>query len=237
MVTSRKFGVYTLFACDNYSCLRWCWAYLVAASAQTAAARKEPSAYDKIWGKFTEWYRDDTNPVVQRVLLSGRFHYDFATIDSDQGDHSEWNVRRLRVGPRITLFKQVHVSHRGRARSSTARPVLRPVYRFLRAMDEESSMGADRRQTERAVYARWRQLVEGTAHDRPEQPGEQHVVSAGIHPRGERFGQTCTVGLSRRSVFVRGHEPGVRGVHRGIVHSRRARLRFRAEARASKRRS
>ncbi len=75
------------------------------ASAQTAEAKKEPSAYDKIWGEFTDWYSDDTNPIVQRVLLSGRFHYDFATIDSDQGDHSEWNVRRLRVGPRITLFK------------------------------------------------------------------------------------------------------------------------------------
>ena len=77
-----------------------------AASAQTAAATKEPSAYDKIWGNFTEWYADDTNPVVQRVLLSGRFHYDFATIDSDQGDHDEWNVRRLRIGPRITLFRK-----------------------------------------------------------------------------------------------------------------------------------
>ena len=76
-----------------------------AASAQTAAAKK-PSAYDKIWGDFTEWYVDDTNPVVQRVLLSGRFHYDFATIDADQGDHSEWNIRRLRVGPRITLFRK-----------------------------------------------------------------------------------------------------------------------------------
>ncbi len=76
-----------------------------AAFAQTAAAKKEPSAYDRIWGKFTEWYADDTNPIVQRVLLSGRFHYDFATIDSDQGDHDEWNVRRLRIGPRITLFR------------------------------------------------------------------------------------------------------------------------------------
>jgi phosphate-selective porin OprO and OprP len=76
-----------------------------AASAQTGAARKEPTAYDKIWGRFTEWYADDTNPVVQRVMLSGRFHYDFATIDSDQGDHDEWNVRRLRIGPRITLFR------------------------------------------------------------------------------------------------------------------------------------
>ena len=80
-----------------------------AASAQTAAAKKAPSPYDTIWGKFTEVYADDTNEVVQRVALSGRFHYDFATIDSDQGDHHEWNVRRLRIGPRITLFRKVTV--------------------------------------------------------------------------------------------------------------------------------
>ncbi len=76
-----------------------------AASAQTGSAAKEPTPYDKIWRKFTEWYADDTNPIVQRVMLSGRFHYDFATIDADQGDHDEWNVRRLRIGPRITLFR------------------------------------------------------------------------------------------------------------------------------------
>jgi phosphate-selective porin OprO and OprP len=76
-----------------------------AVSAQTAAEKKEPSAYDETWAKFTELYVDETNPVVQRVLLSGRFHYDFAAIDSDQGDHDEWNVRRLRIGPRITFFK------------------------------------------------------------------------------------------------------------------------------------
>jgi phosphate-selective porin OprO/OprP len=79
----------------------------VAASAQTAPAAKEPSAYETIWGNFTEWYDDDTNPVVQRVLLSGRFHYDFATIDSDQGDLNESNIRRLRIGPRITLFRRL----------------------------------------------------------------------------------------------------------------------------------
>ena len=77
----------------------------VAASAQAAAAGKQPSAYDTIWRRFTEWYADGTNPVVQRVLLSGRFHYDFATIGADQGDLDEWNVRRLRIGPRITLFR------------------------------------------------------------------------------------------------------------------------------------
>lgn len=78
----------------------------VGAAAQTAAAKKEPSNYDKLWGNFTEWYSDDSNPVVQRVLLSGRFHFDFANIDADQGDRSEWNVRRLRIGPRITLFRK-----------------------------------------------------------------------------------------------------------------------------------
>ena len=77
-----------------------------AAAAQTAAAKKEPSAYDKLWGSFTEWYADDTNPVVQRVLLSGRFHYDLATIDSDQGDLERSNIRRLRIGPRITLYRK-----------------------------------------------------------------------------------------------------------------------------------
>ena len=58
-----------------------------AASAQTGGDANEPTAYDKIWGKFTEWYADASNPIVQRVLLSGRFHYDFATIDADQGNH------------------------------------------------------------------------------------------------------------------------------------------------------
>lgn len=77
------------------------------ASGQTPASEKAPSVYDHLWGAFTEWYRDDDNPVVQRVLLTGRFQYDYTRIDADQGNWDEWNVRRLRVGPRITLFKTV----------------------------------------------------------------------------------------------------------------------------------
>ena len=78
----------------------------VPAPAQTADAKKPQSAYDRIWDDFTRWYDDDSNPVVQRVLLSGRFHYDFARVDADQGDHDEWNVRRLRIGPRITFLRR-----------------------------------------------------------------------------------------------------------------------------------
>jgi phosphate-selective porin OprO/OprP len=82
-------------------------AFPLTAAAQTAPAKPEPSVYDRIWSNFTEWYVDETNPVVQRVLVSGRFHYDFAHIDADQGKNDEWNIRRLRIGPRITLFRRL----------------------------------------------------------------------------------------------------------------------------------
>jgi phosphate-selective porin OprO/OprP len=38
-------------------------------------------------------------------LFSGRFQHEFAGIDADQGGLHEWNTRRLRVGPRVTLFR------------------------------------------------------------------------------------------------------------------------------------
>src|SRR5688572_1022721 len=77
------------------------------AAAQTATSKEVPSAYDMAWKRFTEIYVDDSNPVVQRVLLSGRFHYDFAEVaPENESNHDEWNVRRLRVGPRITLFRK-----------------------------------------------------------------------------------------------------------------------------------
>ncbi len=73
--------------------------------AQTGSSSKTPpSAYDRIW-RFTEWYADDSNPVVQRVLFTGRYQHEFTTLDADQGDLDEWNVRRMRLGPRVTLFR------------------------------------------------------------------------------------------------------------------------------------
>lgn len=80
---------------------------LACASIATAqsAEQKAPSQYDRIWSKFTNWYDDKENPVVQRVVFTGRFHYDLAMVDADRGDHRESNIRRLRLGPRITLFR------------------------------------------------------------------------------------------------------------------------------------
>jgi phosphate-selective porin OprO/OprP len=68
-------------------------------------SRPEESTYDKIW-RFAEWYEDDSNRVVQRVLFTGRYQHDFVLVDATQGDADESNVRRLRLGPRITLFRQ-----------------------------------------------------------------------------------------------------------------------------------
>jgi hypothetical protein len=76
-----------------------------AAPALAQSAEKPASIYDKIWNSVTNWYDDSSNPVVQRVLFTGRFQHEFNTISADQGDHDEWNTRRFRVGPRITLFK------------------------------------------------------------------------------------------------------------------------------------
>jgi phosphate-selective porin OprO/OprP len=81
----------------------------VVTTAQAAqasiAGESEPSVYDRIW-KFAEWYESDTNPVVQRVLFSGRFQMEYATLDADEGRHDEWNIRRMRFGPRVTLFRR-----------------------------------------------------------------------------------------------------------------------------------
>jgi phosphate-selective porin OprO/OprP len=71
----------------------------------TGGAKPEPSTYDKIWTGFTQWYKNDSNRVVQQVLFSGRYQHEFAAIDADQGDLDEWNVRRMRLGPRVTLFR------------------------------------------------------------------------------------------------------------------------------------
>ena len=80
---------------------------LVLTAPEQATAQ---STYDDIW-KFAEWYRNDESETVQSVLFSGRFQYEFAAVDADQGTHDEWNVRRMRLGVRSELFHQftVHV--------------------------------------------------------------------------------------------------------------------------------
>ena len=76
------------------------------AARQNPEDKKATSVYDRIW-RFAKLYEDQSNPAVQTVLFTGRFQYEYAAIDADQGTVSEWNVRRMRLGPRITLFRSV----------------------------------------------------------------------------------------------------------------------------------
>jgi phosphate-selective porin OprO/OprP len=76
-----------------------------AQSTAQPAEKKGPSIYDKIWGRLTNWYDNKENPVVQRIVFTGRYHHDFAAVRADQGDIDEWNVRRMRLGPRITFLR------------------------------------------------------------------------------------------------------------------------------------
>jgi phosphate-selective porin OprO/OprP len=75
-----------------------CWGQSAPASGTAQ------STYQKIW-KFAEWYTNEQNPVLQNLLFSGRFQYEYALLDADEGSHDEWNVRRLRLGARSKLFR------------------------------------------------------------------------------------------------------------------------------------
>jgi len=90
---------------------------LLAAPAQaqdgaTAAPSAAPTgtdaggsgiAYDRVWERFTHWYASETNPLVRDVRFSGRYQLDYAVLDASQGSLWQWNVRRLRLGPKIAL--------------------------------------------------------------------------------------------------------------------------------------
>src|SRR5687768_2174659 len=84
------------------ACVLALLAFPMAAAAQTT---NEPSPWDTAWRNFSQWYADDTNPFVQSVVFSGRYQHDFLLLNADQGDHDEHNIRRLRLGPRVRLFR------------------------------------------------------------------------------------------------------------------------------------
>jgi phosphate-selective porin OprO/OprP len=79
------------------------------AAAQSAPSReKTKSIYDDIW-KYTRWYHNDDNPVLQNLAFSGRFQLDYAHVDADEGNHGEWNIRRFRLGAKALLFKKLTI--------------------------------------------------------------------------------------------------------------------------------
>jgi phosphate-selective porin OprO and OprP len=83
----------------------WALAAGVAAGQGVQDANQQGDRYDKLWQQLTQWYKDDGNPVVQQVLFSGRFQHDFVRVNADEGEHDESNIRRVRLGPRITFLR------------------------------------------------------------------------------------------------------------------------------------
>jgi phosphate-selective porin OprO/OprP len=81
---------------------------LLAASVAASAQEKKTSVYDDVWKHF-RLYQNQDNDVFQSLVLSGRFQVDYASVDADQGDHDEWNVRRFRIGARARLFQKLTV--------------------------------------------------------------------------------------------------------------------------------
>jgi phosphate-selective porin OprO/OprP len=71
-----------------------------------APVDSQKAAFDRIW-RFADWYRNDSNRVLQRLQFTGRFQYEYANVDADEGAHHEWNVRRLRVGAKAKLFQAI----------------------------------------------------------------------------------------------------------------------------------
>ena len=81
------------------------WAGVCSAQSQTEpAVDRQKAAFDKIW-KFSDWYKNDKNNVIQRLQFTGRFQYEYASVDADQRSHHEWNVRRFRAGAKAKLFR------------------------------------------------------------------------------------------------------------------------------------
>ena len=69
------------------------------------AAQAQSPTYDNLW-QLAKWYDNEGNPVLQRVLSSGRFQYEYATVNDTDVTHDEWNVRRMRLGLRLELLRQ-----------------------------------------------------------------------------------------------------------------------------------
>lgn len=78
-------------------------------SPTAAAATKEKSVFDSIWGLAT-LYKNDANPWLQEFKLRGRYHGQYHWLDSNQGDTSDWENRRSRIGFDAKLFgKQIEI--------------------------------------------------------------------------------------------------------------------------------
>ena len=98
------------------------------------------SIYDKIW-QFANWYENGSNPVVQEVLFSGRYQHEYNALWADQGNNSEWNVRRMRLGPKVTMFRDWLVHAEVELNPEEAAPVYTRITDFYVQWTQSEAFG------------------------------------------------------------------------------------------------
>ena len=147
-------------------------------------------------------------------------------IDADQGDLDEWNVRRMRLGPRVTLFRTFTLHGEVELNPQERDPFYVRFTDLYLQWSKKRAIRGDGRQARRPVHDGRGDVVQGAPHHRPQQLEQQHLVSAGVHSGRQRLGQDRAVGLSCRRVFGGRSEPRIRRVQRRRLHARRPRLRF-----------
>jgi hypothetical protein len=65
------------------------------------------SIFDKMWA-VPVLYSDESNPLVQKVALIGRYHGQYYSVDADEfGSGRDWDNRRTRLGIKADLFRIV----------------------------------------------------------------------------------------------------------------------------------
>jgi len=62
-----------------------------------AVQPKEQSIYDKMWG-LAQIYKNNENPIIEELDLTGRAQFDFFNVSSDKGDNNFFEIRRMRMG-------------------------------------------------------------------------------------------------------------------------------------------
>ena len=98
----------------------------------------EMSFADKLW-LFPILHRNKNSPIVQEVRLTGRYHGQYASVRSKQGDFETWENRRVRAGVRVDFLQDFRFRMQFRTRTEdavTGNPVLEDFWLAWRPSDE-----------------------------------------------------------------------------------------------------
>ena len=70
----------------------------------TANAQSTTERFDALWSR-ARLYTGDADSFIKSVQLSGRFQVDQAYVDSGDEEHSETNLRRMRLGVKVAFLE------------------------------------------------------------------------------------------------------------------------------------